>query len=125
MITLKGLKRASLQRIFDQAALHLLTQNRQSLSKKLKGASLCRYRNDDGLKCAVGCFIADDEYHPSMEGQSSDDITVKFNINFYRKLLLGELQLLHDMHKPHVWPEKLKELAKKHNLKFSKKNLTR
>lgn len=125
MITLKGLRRAPLQRIFDQAARHLLTQNKQSLSERLKGASLCRYRNESGDKCAVGCFISDDEYHHSMEGQSSNALTDKFNINWDRQALLGDLQLLHDAYQPHVWPEKLKELAKKHKLKFSKKNLTR
>mgnify|MGYP003640356325 CR=1 FL=1 len=29
----------------------------------------CLYRNEDGNKCLVGCFIDDAEYTPDMEGQ--------------------------------------------------------
>jgi hypothetical protein len=35
-----------------------------------KAGFQCRYRGDNGNACAVGCFIPDDLYHPSMEGLS-------------------------------------------------------
>ena len=63
MITLKTLGKATAQEVFDQVATHLLTQNERSLD----GAS-CSYRNCDGLKCAAGCLISDDEYDNQMEG---------------------------------------------------------
>lgn len=30
----------------------------------------CRYRADDGNKCAVGVFISDKQYYPDMENES-------------------------------------------------------
>lgn len=34
------------------------------------GGGMCRYRTDDGKKCAVGGFIPDELYNPSIEGGS-------------------------------------------------------
>ena len=67
-ITMKNLHLATEQQVFDQAARHMLTQN----AKALAWSGGCQYRLelDDGtvLKCAVGCFIADDEYSSEIEG---------------------------------------------------------
>ena len=67
MITLKTLHSATLQEIFDQAAKHLLTQNEQAMTFDKDGNKNCLYRSATGTKCAVGCFIADDEYSPQLE----------------------------------------------------------
>jgi hypothetical protein len=68
MITLKTLKNSTDQEVFDQVANHLLTQNKRSVSAT--DNTLCVYRSPDGLKCAAGCLIADDEYDPRMEGSN-------------------------------------------------------
>jgi hypothetical protein len=122
MITLKGLKHAPLQRIFDQAARHLLKQN----NKSTKGTS-CRYRGSYNAKCAVGCFISDEEYKVSMEGLSSYTILNKdgLDISWGRQKLLRELQELHDLESVTSWERALKKLAQRHDLKFLKKNLTK
>ncbi len=122
MITLKGLKRAPLQRIFDQAARHLLKQNKKSTD----GASCC-YRGLNNTQCAVGCFISDEEYKLSMEGLPSDTLLNRDNINisFDRRNLLSDLQTLHDNEYVEDWESSLKHLAISFSLKFSKKNLTK
>ncbi len=49
------------QEIFDTVVDHLLSQGKPSIS------GVCRYRSDDGLKCAVGVLIPDSEYDFEME----------------------------------------------------------
>ena len=67
MITLKTLHSATLQEIFDQAAKHLLLQNKQAMLIDSTGQKNCLYRGAGSTKCAVGCFIADDEYSLQLE----------------------------------------------------------
>ena len=65
MITLKNLGEATPIQVFNQAKEHLLKQIKKSESGGYR--SFCMYRGPDGLKCAAGCFIADDEYDEGME----------------------------------------------------------
>lgn len=58
---------AYLQSLFDRVVEHLYKQGRQAMSAAAGG---CAYRGDNGLKCAVGCLIADEHYDPRMEGGS-------------------------------------------------------
>lgn len=37
---------------------------------------VCKYRGENGTKCAVGCLIPDDLYDPSMEGKNVNDIVI-------------------------------------------------
>lgn len=48
---------------------HLIKQRAKSQSDH----GSCKYRNDAGLMCAVGCLIADDAYFASLEGKMSGD----------------------------------------------------
>lgn len=48
---------------------HLIKQRAKSQSEH----GSCKYRNDAGLMCAVGCLINDDEYFTDLEGKMSDD----------------------------------------------------
>lgn len=118
MITLKNIAEASLQDIFDQAANHLLTQMKQS-----RYDGMCLYRSDDGLKCAVGCFIADDEYYGDMENECVEnliDCGLMRSIDHDRIKLLDKLQCMHDGLDPDRWSSALEEIAAEFNLKFTK-----
>jgi hypothetical protein len=119
MITLKNINEASLQSIFDQAANHLLAQNKRS-SEEFGPA--CLYRSSDGLKCAVGCFISDDEYKPDMEGHCVDKILTDCDITLYgdKILLLRKLQDLHDNAYVYEWESELEGLAQEYKLTFTK-----
>jgi len=57
------------QEIFDIVATHLLKQNRRA-----KDGFSCRYRGDEGTKCAVGCLIDDQHYNVDMEGCSITEV---------------------------------------------------
>lgn len=119
MITLKNIAEASLQDIFDQAANHLLTQMKQS-----RNNSTCLYRSDDGLKCAVGCFIEDDEYIEDMEGECVESLIVNgrmSSISRDRLKLLDALQSMHDSSiDPDQWSSELEGIAAEFNLNFTK-----
>lgn len=116
-ITLKTLKLTTAQEVFDQVAKHLLTQRKknESLDREL-GIKTCRYRGDNGLKCAAGCLIADDEYHPSMEGLSWDVLVGQFKLSDRYSRLISELQMIHDSFDPKNWLIILKKLAEKWDL---------
>lgn len=57
------------QQIFDTVATHLLQQGRKAVIRNSEKSESCRYRTPEGLKCAVGCLIEDEEYQPEMEGR--------------------------------------------------------
>jgi hypothetical protein len=81
------------QEIFDTVVTHLYTQGKQAGD----GVGGCLYRTDEGLKCAVGCLIPDDQYHPSMEGQTVESLqSLLPSYLLPHKSLLINLQMLHD-----------------------------
>ena len=125
MITLKNIAEASLQDIFDQAANHLLTQMKLSRNDITGFASSsCQYRSNTGLKCAVGCFIADDEYSEDMEGESVEmliDLGFMRSIDHDRLKLLDGLQSMHDGLDPDQWSSALEGMAAEFNLNFTRK----
>lgn len=61
------------QEAFDLAAKHLLAQGVKSREKADSSSPYppaCAYRGEDGLKCAIGALIPDDQYSPNMENMS-------------------------------------------------------
>lgn len=57
------------QETFNLVVSALLAQGRPSVGvEPIGGFNRCRYRGDDGCKCAVGHLIPDDKYDPAMEG---------------------------------------------------------
>lgn len=113
MITLKTLPQATAQEVFDQVANHLLTQNKQSISNFAGG---CAYRGDEGLKCAAGCLIGDDEYSEDMEGTCYSQLSLSQPDN---SDLIDDLQYVHDTFVPNEWKNRLKSLADKYSLEFN------
>lgn len=129
-ITLATLADATAQEVFDQVAKHLLTQNKVSVAE----SGACQYRNE-GLKCAAGCLIGDDEYEIEMDldgypaglkqginviGSSWDDLILRGLVPTTKHdCLIGQLQILHDGINPRNWHNNLKELAYVHNVTFN------
>jgi hypothetical protein len=126
MITLKDLDFSSAQEVFDFVCNHLLTQNKQSLGPASTNDSddeICSYRGRDNLKCAVGCLISDEEYHPFFESKAARYV-ISNTKSLYKKYgdhlkLLEELQIIHDRSMPANWPKHLKMLAEHQNLSFN------
>lgn len=79
------------EEVYQKIRTHLLDQRKLSTDD----TGSCRYRNEDGTKCAVGCLISEEHYGVYLEGVGVDDITAP---GFDRRLLriLIKLQYIHD-----------------------------
>ena len=104
------------QRIFNKVVNHLLTQGKKSVD-----GDHCRYYSQNGNKCAVGCLIGKKYYKAEMENRVVPDLVKHYKLPEYfvtHRLLLRDLQLVHDAHNVDKWKEGLIELAKAYNLKI-------
>jgi len=81
--------------IFKKSTTHLIKQGKQALDGK------CMYRSRQGLQCAIGCLIRDEDYDPMMEGREvswlkrHDLLPDYLNVDL---VFLSDLQDLHDEH---------------------------
>ncbi len=86
------------QQTFDRVITHLVTQGQRAYDTG------CKYRTSSGLKCAVGCLIPDEMYHPEMEHQSVRTLCNGFeNVNALMRSLTdnGSLDLLYELQEVH------------------------
>ena len=81
------------QEVFDHVCEHLAQQKRRAVDD----AGSCVYRAEDGLKCAIGCFIPDNKYAKLMEGKAIHilELEGRFNSNL-DIVFLSQLQVAHD-----------------------------
>ena len=105
------------QQVFDKVARHLLKQNKKSLIQSGAGAT-CAYRGNDGLMCAVGCLIPDDQYNPGMELLPVTSLVLRHgglpvicDVIAPHAYLLDELQDVHDREEPELWRKGLLAVA--------------
>jgi len=129
-ITLATLPTATAQQVFEQVANHLLAQNARSIMGDRKYES-CAYRGNDGMMCAAGCLIGDDEYNPLWEDknwmalakpldeQDEDDIKRGFPGVSAHIDLIQDLQVVHDRCDVDRWREELIRVAQRRDLDAS------
>jgi hypothetical protein len=116
IVTLKNLHEATAQQVFTQVATHLLTQKSRSTVYTPDNGETCAYRNGNGLMCAAGCLIADDEYEPGMDNINAN--WAGLQLHGYVKTqkhsnLISDLQYIHDRVKnTKEWKRELTKLAK-------------
>lgn len=113
------------QEIFDKVVAHLRQQN--TVCRAPDG--MCLYRNDQGLSCAVGCLISDEEYSLSMEENTvvqmlhSEHCPISLRDRLASYIpLLTQLQKIHDNDLPSKWEESFQYLASRYNLQYSPKS---
>ena len=111
-IILATLYEATAQQVFDQAAWHLLTQG----DKSLNASCDCAYRGEGGLKCAAGCFIADDEHNAEFEGKRWDFLVEEELIPSAHCDFIQHLQAIHDNEPVEDWADELRRLAERSGL---------
>lgn len=114
-ITLRTLPQATEQEVFDQVAIHLLRQNRKSHILN----DTCAYRGADGLKCAAGCLIADNEYSPGMETLQWAGLVRRQVVPGFHSQLVRSLQDIHDQFPVQEWKAHLLSFANTNNLSTS------
>jgi len=108
------------QEMFDKVCAHLLTQNKKAMDYE----GICRYRSDDGTKCAIGCLIPDDLYEKELEGKGVRELILsEFKFSSYLqqfdlKFLIA-LQATHDCTSPSKWYTELEKIAIRFNLNFN------
>lgn len=84
------------QTAFNRMVIGVFEQGATAVRFDNTGLRLCEYRTKDGLKCAVGQLITDDEYSPTMEDEPCDtlyNVAEKYNIS---SDLLFKTQEAHD-----------------------------
>lgn len=113
-ITLATLPQATAQEVYSQVRNHLLTQKRKSSLED--DDEECVYRGHDGLKCAAGCLISDEEYLPEMEYKTWGAMVQSGAIPREHKELISSLQRIHDSFPVEDWEPKLNKLAADFNL---------
>lgn len=61
------------QDIFDRALAHLRTQRQPALNhyQDHDESPRCLYRTPEGLKCAIGALIPDENYNPDLENTAA------------------------------------------------------
>lgn len=111
------------QEIFDKAARGIIKQRYKPSIDKY---SRCCYRSKEGLRCAAGHLLTEEE----LEVVGKRYNTVLFNILFAKELVSGDfgphlalIRQLQDAHDgplktggPSSWDACMREIAKKHNL---------
>ena len=119
-ITLHTLKDATAQEVFDQVATHQLTQN----AKSSDDSQECLYRHN-GLSCAAGCLISDDEYEQYGFAYFDDDggvasswssVVTQKELTDTHWELINNLQQVHDCNEPYAWKACLHKVATARNL---------
>ena len=115
-ITLKNLEEATKEQVFDQVAKHLLQQQKKSYSKD---GYTCFYRGANGLKCAAGSLIGDEEYEKRMEELSWTSLADEGLVPSKHLDLISHLQEIHDSSFVEDWERELTEVAKDFEIKSS------
>lgn len=117
-----------LQETFDTVVNHLRKQNKRALKFDNGYEAGCMYRSEDGLMCAVGCLIKDEDYNPKFEGQSV--LTVGGNPTIVGELLASyghdlilcrSLQYIHDNSAPENWETQFEKTARLYDIAYKPK----
>lgn len=111
-ITLATLAEATPSEVFNFVAHHLLTQFRSAMEE-----SNCRYKYN-GLACAAGCLVSDEEYDPDMEGIPWDSLVARNRVPVAKGDLILALQRVHDRFEPEDWPDELRLVALSRSLRI-------
>lgn len=115
--TVERIKSSTLRILFDVMANHLMTQRRASFDEIFR---MCMYRSPDGLKCAVGVLIDDQEYTIDLEGNEVDRILGN-DVSQSKLRILQHFQRIHDVHEPSEWEAEIRHLASAYNFKWEPK----
>lgn len=126
-------QRRVLRETFDRVHDHLMEQGRRSVKDAYPSLCVYRLNQPEGppLRCAVGCLISDEAYDPEMEGQGVVHTSVgddgrwhghrladalnKSGIPAFgeMKLMLIDLQKVHDLCPVDSWPIELQRARKR------------
>lgn len=120
MITLGTLALAHGQEVFNQVAIHLLTQ--MESSSTTHGCVYRTTKEGKSLSCAAGCLISDDEIklieRKGLNGVGWYELVGNDVAPKNHRELISNLQTIHDSYNTEDWEYRLRELAIKHGFTF-------
>lgn len=106
----KYLENWTAQQVFEKVGRHLLDQGRPSVVRTSDGHhDMCRYRTPDGLECAAGCLIPEEEYTVSLETKGWHTMSELSRVPAKHVDLIGELQMVHDVYSQRHGHENVKQ----------------
>lgn len=85
------------QEIFNTVWHAMKAQGEQSVTKH----GDCRYRGPDGLKCAVGCVLTDEEYNSDMDDEAGVSVEFLIKQEIFPARLIPHADLLFDLQRCH------------------------
>lgn len=108
---------AHMQETFDAMVWHLRRQKQKSMLRN----GLCVYRSPNGLMCAVGFLIPDEDYRRSMESEICDAFPIADVLRKYGHdlPLCRAMQRMHDQYLPKEWEGQFKRIAACFHLKYT------
>jgi hypothetical protein len=107
-ITLSNLGEHTSIEVFEYIKAHLLDQMKKSMYD-----GVCQYRSPEGLKCAAGFLMGDDEYNPKWENRPWLTLAHRGAVPTAHSRLIHEMQYIHDVISPHEWKYELDRLEGK------------
>ena len=101
------------QQAFDKMVTHLFTQKEKAFMKGLG----CQYRMANGLRCAVGALIPDEDYSVDFESRKVGSIVRHIPaLQGLSVELLARVQSIHDNNRPVDWFSRLSYTCDQLNL---------
>jgi hypothetical protein len=110
------------QELYNRVVAHL---RKQGCAAKLvkRGSnnsnfSACRYRTDDGKKCAIGCLIPDERYSGALEGRMvyQQEVLRAAGLTSKNVTLATRLQRIHDCKPVDDWESEFVLVAQEFGL---------
>lgn len=105
------------QTAFDKISAHLVKQDRRA--RPSKNIRICQLKTAEGLQCAVGCLIPDEDYRIELEQYLVRELVAE--VPCLRGLdaqFLRDMQLIHDKENVENWPRMLRQYARKNGLVY-------
>lgn len=115
-ITLANLADKSAQEVFNYVARHLLTQNTKAFRED---GTTCAYLSPTGKRCAGGCLMSEEEYHPAFETIGWLNLVKHHHIPSAHDSLITQLQQIHDAEEVARWKPELVMLGRGRGLDVS------
>jgi tRNA(Met) C34 N-acetyltransferase TmcA len=110
------------QEIFNKAYAGLKAQGFQRAVRDAGPLAICQYRGRNGLKCAIGHLIPDENYCPTLEGKGAELLVVREAANIPLDVpisFLVDLQTCHDAgSSPEAMKRSLTVFSHQYNLKI-------
>lgn len=113
-VSTRNLESCTEQEVFDFVGVHLLTQKERALAPAPDGyyiSHYCCYRNRAGQTCGAGCLIPEEDYRAEFEEKHWIELIEREIVPSAHKVLIQELQSIHDKHEPAFWADELNKLA--------------